>query len=404
MLGVELKYRDKQMAHLRLMCIVVLTATTVAQNTSSKASTASSSARLAPFNPQLDSLPPRFAANDADAIYGLIKAKFPSPSKSEFESEAEYRARTEELASKPLLGGTKASDLFAFVLTGMPSAQAVSADLEEVFRNVDTSYNAEFQQLTVTLSSYTLAPTDDQPSLLWRTSSTLQGAYVGSNALGVKKRVSRWEQDDTIISLHDLSWLSPDCAVKFGDISCAANVDAGTARLLSRNLRVLIVGHLVAPFISAEKYVGEPTIDAPAEIHHFQKVLHVQIEQLWLVDGMTGRVIEKYSKEKHAAEYPVNVELRLRDEGTFSYPDPRCNEYGSRGVSLDYSIDGATTQSGYAGMKISAQHFVDVAIPYCDVSRVEVLLNGRPYGLQCEKQEHYIFNRSKCNRIELNGQ
>jgi len=356
---------------------------------------------VSPFNPQVEALPPRFAGHNAEAVYDLIRGKLPNPSKSEFESQAEYLARAEEFAGKPFVANAKPSDLFAFCLSGHAMLEPVPAELD-LFRNLETEYYAEAHTLTVTLPSYWASPSEYTWSSIWRTSSHRLGEYIGSNAFGVKRAITRWAQNDSIIVIHDFSWLSPDCDYKFRDVSCVVNMDGGTARSLSANLRVLIIGRLVAPFISSENYTGQPTIDAPAEIHHYQRFLHVQIEQLWLVDGVTGRVIEKYSRERHAAEYPVNVEFRVRATGTFSYPDARCKDFESHVVSLDYSVDGSAYRHEYVGvLRTEAQHFVDVKIQYCNASRVEVLLNGQPFHLECERQERFIYNSSQCNRIQL---
>jgi TonB family protein len=286
---------------LLILALELVTSLAVAQESSkarSKLPVRQRISNVSAFDDQAESFRPHFTGNDAEAIYELVKAKLPNPAKSEFESNSEYDARVHEFANKTLVDSTKVRDLFAFSLSGSPFTEPVSADLEKITRNVEREYDAESRTLTIELPS-ALGSVFQQWSPLWRASlKYVGGDYIGSNAFGVRRKITRWAESDLIIAVHGSQWLVPDCREDTlgNDLSCPVEANGPTARTLSQNLRIIIVGRLTAPFISFESYTSDPTIDAPAEILHKIKYLHVDLEQLWLTDGANGRVLHKYSR------------------------------------------------------------------------------------------------------------
>jgi hypothetical protein len=352
--------------------------------------------KISPFNDRVESLPPNFAGNDAEAIYDLVKAKLPNPAKSEFESISEYETRVHEFASKALAGSTKGGDLFAFSVSGSPST---NPDLNRTLRCVDTEYDAESRTFTVKLSSALVGylPDDHEWSPLWRLSHEYLGEYVGSNAFGVKRKITRWRENGLVIVAHGSKWLAPDCQVTDFDIACPVQANGPTARLLSQNLRVIIVGRLTAPFISFESDTSPPTIDEPAELHNRTKYLHVELEQLWLTDAANGRVLHKYSRTEHEREYPIKVQIRPH------------NDYQMLGIR--FSTDGEKEQNTVRPVvTIEAKHFVDVElsgrnIAYDVNNHVEVLLNGQPYDLKCNRHSDGDCSGTYCKgRISIERQ
>jgi TonB family protein len=278
-----------------------------------------------PFDADVNSLPSPFAGHDAVVIYDLIDAKLSGVTKSEFETEAEYLRRTGEPSQRTISGSTKVGDLFAFSLTGSAWTETFSDDLmQSMGQNLQTAYNAQTQTLTVTvpdaLVDGTLAEDSGWRSF-WRRSRRYLGEYVGSNAFGVRQRVTRWALDEMVLVVHHglpgtrLSeqrgvsaddWLYPDCDKRdLGQsLSCSITLGAQAARNLSGNLVAVIVARPIAPFVSFESDTNTPTINAPGEIQTRTKFLHVRLEQLWLADRRTGQVLRKYSRERHDAAYP----------------------------------------------------------------------------------------------------
>jgi hypothetical protein len=348
---------------------------------------------ITPFDDNVDSLPPHFAGHDAEMLYTLVKSRLPNPEKSEFETEAEYQNRTEKFLDTTISGSTKAGDLFAFVLSGQAAQEAESPEIKKLSRNIETSYDAEAQMLTVNFPA-ALGSTDHNLASLWRTSSEYLDEYIGSNAFGVKAKINRWAENATVIAFHGdvdrrglLKWLSPDCKGAFTGISCQLEMDGKTARALSRNLGAVILGSLSPPFHSFESDRSAPTIDAPAEILYRTKVLHIDPAQLWLFDSATGRVLRKYTREKHNSEFPLKVEFR----STKKY------------ATIDYSIDGQPEERWQKanGLKLEARQFVGLKIPSGEVVNVEVFVNGHPYTLQCREITKSISDKTDCGRIQL---
>jgi hypothetical protein len=359
-----------------------------------------------PFDARTNDVPPRFSGNNAESVYEAAKKNLTNSSQSEFESKAEYLTRTEGLSNKPFWGNMKAKDQFAFVL-GNDAAPVSTSDESEawLYGYIGTKYDAESKQMTIKIPLEATPPDADGKYYrwvsLWHRVHTHLGSFVGENGFGARRTVNRLGLKDTDLVIDGSEWLDFDCTHESDSESCSFETDAQQARTFSRDVRVIAVGTLVAPLVSSESYVSQPSTENPTEIHHSYRFLHMQLDQLLIVNNQTGHVIKNYSREKHAAEYAVNVEFRLRKDGEF--PDERCKRYAFlfRNIDVNYSIDGDEYKSGVMGLKLSARHFVDVKITYCNVSRVEVLLNGQPYDLQCEGQAQFIANPSKCSRIQL---
>ena len=65
----------------------------------------------------------------------------------------------------------------------------------------------------------------------------------------------------------------------------------------------IIMARPTAPYNSSASLVTDATIDSPSEWRFLTKYLHVRLEQLWLADARTGRVLRKYSREQHDADH-----------------------------------------------------------------------------------------------------
>ena len=358
------------------------------------------------------SLPPHFVGSNADAIYDAATGGLKNPVQSEFESRSEYQARLADLSTKPFWGGLNANDHFAFVLgqawSGATPVSASGEDQGLLYGFIETKYDAEAQQLTVKIPIDALSDADGnfyRWASLWRRVQTHLGSYIGQNSFGVKKTVNRLGVKDTELVIQDADWLDFDCQHESDSESCSIPMDPIKARVLSRNVRVIVVGSIVAPFVSAQNDVSQPSIDNPWELHSSYRLLHIRLDQLILADSQTGQIVKEYSRKNHSAEYPLNVEFKLAKNVSFS--DARCTKdsdlFPSSLIDVDYSVDGGDEKHEIlkAPLLVSARQFVDLKITYCNVSRVEVRVNGKPYDLQCEGQEQYIANRSKCNRIQI---
>jgi len=358
------------------------------------------------FDMDLKQLSPNYAGLNADVVYDAAKKGLTNSAQSEFESTMEYSARLEALSKKQFWGMMKPDNEFAFVL-GQVSKQAIPVSGENrggLSGYIETQYDAETQQMTVDI------PMESTSSVgwvsLWNRVQTHIGSFVGENGFGARRTVNRLAVKDSDLVITDTEWLDYDCKREFDSESCTFASDSQQARTLSKNVRVIVVGRLTAPFTSSDNGVFQPTTENPAEIHTSYRFLHIKLDELLIVNNLTGEIIRKYSRETHASEYPVNVEFRLRKDASFS--DARCEQYAydfpTSSISVDYSADGAEFKyfiEIVKDLKVSAHHYVDVSITYCNIPRIEVLLNGKPYDLQCEEQKQYIANPSKCNRIQL---
>jgi hypothetical protein len=277
----------------------------------------------AAFDQSSNKLPANFQGDDVDSLYRGIAQRLVHPGKEEFESSAEYESRLQSFSSQPLLGGTSAGDEFAFVLgRGGESVRDIDAT---VYGKIQTSYDADAQVLTVTIP---LDPLSDEDghfydwASIWKRDGVPLGSYVASNAFGVKAQVRRFNDLSTEILIDNSDWLKTDCTKNPSDVTCTLTVGSPGARSLAAHPRVLVIGKLLPPFISSQEDTSQPTVDAPSEIHHHYKLLHFRLDQLWIFDGQTGVVLRKYSREKHAEEFPLRVSFLLKTPDSWS--DTRC--------------------------------------------------------------------------------
>jgi hypothetical protein len=239
------------------------------------------------FDVNQSTLPPHFMGHDADAVYDAAKRNLSNASQSEFETHAEYLARLAKLPDRSFWGSMTVNDKFAFVL-----GQARCCEIE-------TKYDAELKKMTVKIALDMIR--DERGEFfnwasIWRNTHTQVGSYVGQNPFGAARVVKRINVNDTDLIIEDSTWLDNRCDhTDPSAVSCSVEMDEHQARTFSNNARVIVIGPLVAPFTSKQIASREPTIDSPYEILTYSELLHMKLEQLWIVNILTGEVIVKYS-------------------------------------------------------------------------------------------------------------
>jgi hypothetical protein len=358
------------------------------------------------FDQSSNKLPPYFQGDDANILYRAIAQKLVHPDKGEFESSAEYESRLQVFASQPILGKTAAGDEFAFVL-GLGGESVRDADAT-VYGKIQTSYDADAQMLTVTIP---LDPLSDQDgnffdwASIWKRDGVPLGSYIGSNAFGVKAQVRRFNDLSTEILIANSDWLQSDCSKNPGDVTCSVSLGSSIARSFAAHPRVLVIGELLPPFISSQEDTCEPTVDAPSEIHHHYKLLHFRLDQLWLFDGETGAVLRKYSREIHAVQFPLAVSFVLGTPKTWKNPHCADVYVPQTPVVFNYGIDGSDPKTGILSgtkvLEVDAHRSVAGSAQYCDLDRISLTVNGKPFTLICETQTEFPFSASKCDPIQL---
>ena len=240
---------------------------------------------IEPFDLRQTRLKPKFLGNSLPEIYESLLSRDKYFQKSEFETQGTFAERIERFSTTPISNGIRPQDNFAFVITP------------------DTSYDAEKELLTVRLSS------DDDVYLAgqsvscnWAESTKAGTSYVGSNAFGVKKLIRRVNKTRYNVVFDRPYWL--DTAYKHTEnytstgglfIEQKPGIDA---LLLSRTIRVVLIGPLDVPFVSHSVGGDDPTMTKPIDLTIFEHNIHMSLAAVWLVNIVTGEIIQKYSSNR----------------------------------------------------------------------------------------------------------
>jgi hypothetical protein len=234
-------------------------------------------------------LPSNFVPIDPEELYSAVTRVLIPPEKSEFETTAQYQARTEALTQKVLLRGLKASDSFAFVLR--PSSRSISGSLprqHDFLTNgfVETRYDADSKQMSVSIPADEGQFRLDMRSVTAIHRSVNYGApYVGQNAFGVRRPVQVVKVDTLELDWTD--WLP----------GLALTVEPEEARALTQDIEVIMIGKLRAPFGSHWSDGTQPSLDQiePTDIRRIHRILYMSLDRLVIANGRTGAILKQWS-------------------------------------------------------------------------------------------------------------
>lgn len=218
--------------------------------------------QVKPFNTSVESLPPHFEGHNARLILPSLFsfALEVINGCGKFETTKVCQTRLNGIYERRILGSLTASDLLAFSIP------------------VECDYNADVVKITCSNSdnSYT-----------WAHRKVESRTYMGQNAFGVKKSInySKFEnifiETDKSHSGFTLFDMKPD-----------------KAKTIVPNLRFLIVGELITPFVKTNPVSYKPTIDNPEHIDGNNYSVTIEMKEIWLYDFETGRVLRKEKIEK----------------------------------------------------------------------------------------------------------
>jgi hypothetical protein len=244
-----------------------------------------------PFDPSLEKLPPHFRGHDPRAIYLALQKVGANPTKSEYESTAEFEKRKASIGDRALFGTLKAGSTVAFVRDEytFPMLGLIS------------NYDADHQLLAVTLRGRKsrlyleglFAPEILEVVLGGKTTSS--DSYIGTNAFGATREVSRSYEDQYGLALKPKKWpferedRFSDAESKFEIV----NISSSQARQLKQNLRILFIGTLQEPWTHHDVEGREAKFDSPYESTTSKYLLDFVPKEIWFFDYSTGIVLKK---------------------------------------------------------------------------------------------------------------
>jgi hypothetical protein len=215
-------------------------------------------------------------SDDIAAVFREVQASGLAGAKSEFESTAQYQAR---LASWLVKGGTKRY-IFAF-----------DRGAEGAFEGYYTfDYNADAELMRLTVENM-LA---EEPIPL-RSTRMVLGTYLGTNALGVKRTVTRMVKNIYYVSLSSSSPLKlftkDDYGLYLDPARFTWPMDPAAARANKASLSLALVGTIPLPEATEEKGLDEPTIDDPQQVLVYSRTLPFSLEELRVINSRTGATV-----------------------------------------------------------------------------------------------------------------
>jgi len=212
------------------------------------------------FDLDIKSLPPYFIGHNARLLYEklLPLAVEANSGCRKFEKSNECQTRLNQLYERKFWNGLTPDDLFAFSIS------------------VECGYNAD----TAEMSCPEFSP--GFKYYTWSHNLIESKTYIGQNVFGVKKPVIYRKFEN--IHIEDNDYL-PNLKVQ--------NIQPDEARKVINNMKLLLTGKFVSPFVRRDIASYKPTIDEPIHTEGINKYLSIEIEEIWLYDFVTGKIYRK---------------------------------------------------------------------------------------------------------------
>ena len=262
-----------------LACLLILGVTVDAQRTIKKKppSRPRLSFSTMEIGAKIDQLPPYYIGHSLPDVYSNLYKRKDRLQKSQYETTDSFEERLAIEHKKPIIGSLTLDNLFGFT-----------------FSNFDSKYDADDQTLTIEFESH--YPSDDHPSLsitdfrslLWSTSESKTGSYVGSNAFGVKRRVAVYKGTEFHLVMPKRAL--GDSILDGLKLQCFG-VPTQEARQTESRARVLIVGGITRPYIGKGQSSYTPTIDEPTHTETDKFYLYFDPHLIYVFDLATGKIL-----------------------------------------------------------------------------------------------------------------
>jgi len=245
--------------------------------------------------------------------------------------------------------------------------------------NVEASYDADSQVLTVDVQplTYSVGRYDgsDDGFLLKRDSLGTQ-KYVGSNAFGVKRMISRedYAEYGVLLAANDPVFIK-DAFESFGRPRARFRIRMKPieAAIVKTTVRAVLVCTVSDPKVFQNTTSDQPTISHPYETNALRQFMPVITRELILYNAITGQVIARRLPESWRTESPSTFDLD---------PRPFRIKVALNGGDAKVSVDGEEEKStGYGdGGIIYARERVNVSVSReYEMQRIKCLVNDQPF-------------------------
>lgn len=195
----------------------------------------------------------------------LIKHK--APSKNKFETTQEFLARLDKWAQEPLFGGVTPNSTLAFEFGQTDLAVGSTYDADSESLEIEVPFERCYNSTGIPISS----------------SRKENGTFIGGNAFGVKVSVLRVARNVLCLALQGRY------ATDF--FKAAIKVDRDTAKRLTQQKYLLVVGRLYDPWFETGTIVTDAKIDSPIELITNYEAVHFMATRIMVIDRDNKRVL-----------------------------------------------------------------------------------------------------------------
>jgi hypothetical protein len=240
-----------------LILVFVCSLSTISQIKSKATQTTTSKFQTTPFESNVEKLPPNFLGHNAAVLLPSLFSFALEIIKGcgKFEKIEPCQVRLNNIYKRTISLKLTASDRLAF-----------SIPIE-----CDYSPNLERVKCSNFMQTYD-----------WSHRLIESKTYVGQNAFRVKKLI-KYKKFENITIEGDK--IKPEFVLE--------HIPPPNAQILLPNLRLLIVGTLLQPFVKTNPVSYKPTLDDPEHIDGNNYSLVIEEEEVWLYDFASGKVLAK---------------------------------------------------------------------------------------------------------------
>lgn len=228
-----------------------------------------------PFSTAIEVVPKNFSGHNPHAILTFLKKSFPT--KSEFESDADFAVRTDQLKEKVIYGKIRAKDTLAFV-----------------FSPTEMTYDANTRMFTVTVEQRNFRAgqrlLDDYSGFTFERNRTNSGSYIVENGFGAKRTAVKYTENNK--GLHFVgqrnSWTLQTLTTQF-------EIAADEARKLKSlyGVSIIAIGRLASPMAVIGNSHWLPDMNHLQDVREHSEIIIFEPEAIWTIQDSSGKVLSK---------------------------------------------------------------------------------------------------------------
>jgi TonB family protein len=256
-------------------------------------------------------------------LAAILKTK--PPTKSEFESKADFDLRMTKFSERKFLGDIGPGSRIAV----LQSVTTFPAD-DYGERVVKVQFDAESEKMAVEMSSELFC------GLTLKRNIVPKRQYTATNGFGQKVTVTEVDETKTCLIFGETG------KVKFPLLSLDVefSLSKKDAASVKPNLGVVVIGRLAQPYSEEERSHERPTGKYPVEKNIVRRSIVLNVEDVWVINTTTGLILAK--RETPLANSPPLLAENLDVvSGTCKQPSYHMGEVPNRSavVEMEFEID-----------------------------------------------------------------